>query len=49
MSNFHIVHPTGLLYRFMHNMPIFERNAMKFGKHVPEKYVYDCMSSHLLL
>ena len=43
MSHFHIVHPTGLLYRFMHKMPILERNSMKFGKHVPEKYVYDCM------
>ena len=28
MSNFHIVHPTGLLYRFMHNMPIFEQNML---------------------
>ena len=36
MSNFHVVYPTGLLYRFMRNMPIFERKSMKFGKHVPE-------------
>ena len=36
MSDFDIVHPTGLLYRFMHSMSIFERNSMKFGKHVPE-------------
>ena len=36
MSDYHIVHPTGLLYRFMHSMSIFERNSMKFGKHVPE-------------
>ena len=49
MSNFHIVYLTGLLYRFMYNMPVFERNSMKFGKHVPEKYAYDCLSSHLLL
>ena len=34
MSHFHIVHPSGLLYRFMHNMLIFERKTMKFGKHV---------------
>ena len=49
MSHFRIVHPTGLLYRFMHNMDTFLRNAMKFGKHVPEYNVYECMSSHLLL
>ena len=36
MNTFHIVHPTGLLYSFMHNMSICERNAMKFGKRVPE-------------
>ena len=36
MSHFHIVHPTGLLYRLMHNMLIFGGNSMKFGKHVPE-------------
>ena len=49
MSHFHIVHPTGLLYISMHNMPISECNSMTFGKHVPEQYVYDCMSLHLLL
>ena len=36
MSHFHIVHPTGLLNRCMHNMPIFERNSMKFGEHMLE-------------
>ena len=36
MSHFYIVHPTGLLCTFMHNIPIFEPKAMKFGKHVPE-------------
>ena len=39
MSDFHNVHPTGLLYKFMHNMPIFEGNVMKFGKHVLCLYV----------
>ena len=33
MSDFH---PTGLLYKFMHYMPIFERDSVKFGKHVSE-------------
>ena len=49
MNNFLILHPTGLLYRFMHSIAISEPNSIKFGKHVPEKYVYECMSSHLLL
>ena len=49
ISNFLILHPTELLYRFMHNKSIFEPKSMKFGKHVPEKYVYDCMSLYLLL
>ena len=49
MSHFYIVHCTGLLYRFMYNIHVFKRNAMKFDRHVPEKYVYECMSSHLLL
>ena len=47
MNNFLILHSTGLLYIFMHNIPIFLPNSMKFGKHVPEKYVYDCMSLDL--
>ena len=34
MSHFHIVHPTGLLYILVHDMPVFECNSMKFGKHV---------------
>ena len=31
-----ILDPTGLLYRFMPKMPIFEPKSMNFGKHVPE-------------
>ena len=31
MSNFLIFHPTGLLYIFMHNIPIFEPQSMKLG------------------
>ena len=33
MSHFQIVHPTVLLYRFMHSIPNFKHNSMKFGKH----------------
>ena len=36
MRHFHVVNPTGLLYSFMHNMSICQRNTMKLGKHVPE-------------
>ena len=49
MSHFQIVHPTGLLYRLVRKMPIFESNSMKFDKHVPVLNVYECMSSYLLL
>ena len=28
-------HPIGLLYRVMHNIPIFKSKSMKFGKHMP--------------
>ena len=28
-----------------HNIPIFEPKSIKFGKHVPAKYAFDCMSS----
>ena len=49
MNNFLILHPTGLLYRFMHIIPILELNSMKFNMHVPEKNAYDCVPSHLLL
>ena len=36
MSIFFILHPTGLLYRFNHKIPIFEPKSMKFGRHVPD-------------
>ena len=31
MNNFLILHSTGLLYRFMHNMPIFELNSINLA------------------
>ena len=33
MNNFLILHPTGLLYRFLHKISIFKPKSMKFGKH----------------
>ena len=37
-----------LLYRLMHNLFIFQPKSLIFGEHVPKKYVYICMWSHLL-
>ena len=33
MNSFFILNLTGLLYRFMHNITIFEPKSVKFGKH----------------
>ena len=35
MSNFLILDPTGLLYKIMHVIIIFNPKAMKFGRLVP--------------
>ena len=45
MNMFFILYRNWLLYRFCHNMSIFSQ-TMKFGRHVPEKYLYEYMSSH---
>ena len=42
MINFLILHPTGLLHKFMQSIFIFYPKSMEFCTHVPEYNAYDC-------